>query len=51
VYSINRAKSAPAAASGGAEDGSSARRILDERLARGDIDSDEYRERRRALDS
>jgi putative membrane protein len=34
---------------GSATNGGSARRILDERLARGDIDEDEYRRRRDAL--
>ena len=33
----------------GADPGSSARRILDERYARGEIDDDEYRRRRDAM--
>jgi putative membrane protein len=51
VYLTTRGKpsSPPPAASSNEE--SSARRILDERLARGEIAPDEYRERRQALDS
>ena len=38
-----------ASPTGVAEAGSAARRILDERFARGEIDEDEYRRRRDAL--
>jgi len=34
---------------GGSDDANAPRRILDERMARGDIDRDEYRERLTAL--
>jgi putative membrane protein len=50
AYTTNRAKPAAPAATRAPDEGQ-ARRILDERLARGEIAPEEYRERRQALET
>lgn len=50
AYSTNRSKPVQPAVTLKPDDGQ-ARRILDERLARGEIAPDEYRERRQALET
>lgn len=49
IYGVVRLAQGQPSAPGGAERGSSARRILDERFARGEIDEDDYRRRRAKL--
>lgn len=51
VFGLVRTGRPGAAGGGTAQSASTARQILDERFARGEIDEDEYRTRRRALDA
>ncbi len=49
IYGVARLTQGTPPMSGGAQRGSSARQILDERFARGEIDEDDYRRRRAQL--
>jgi putative membrane protein len=49
VYGVVRLAQGSPSVPGDVERGSSARRILDERFARGEIDEDDYRRRRAEL--
>jgi putative membrane protein len=49
VVVITRSTATPGSAAPAVQPDGHARRILDERLARGEIDANEYRERRAAL--
>jgi len=49
IYGVVRLAQGRPSVPGGTERGSSARQILDERFARGEIDEDDYRRRRAEL--
>ena len=49
IYGVVRLAQSTPSVPGDVERGSSARRILDERFARGEIDEDDYRRRRAQL--
>lgn len=49
IYGVVRLAQSRAPAAASTDQGSSARRILDERFARGEIDEEEYRRRRDQL--
>jgi len=51
VYAVTRSSATPDSGPPTKSDAGQARQILDERLARGEIAPDEYRERRNALDA